>query len=90
MVLTPLAESLVDPVREFLMQAPAIIDERPQFDPSTSTRRFRMMMSDYVAAVLMPQVLPRVKQLAPSIGIAFCSLKRPRPKRWWIASKWTC
>ena len=42
MVLTPLAESLVEPVRELLTVAQAIIDQRPDFDPVTSTRRFRI------------------------------------------------
>jgi DNA-binding transcriptional LysR family regulator len=41
---------------------------RPAFDPATSTRRFTLMMSDYVCTVLMPQVLRRAEGEAPGIG----------------------
>ncbi len=69
MVLTPLAESLVEPVRQLMAEAQSIIDQRPEFNPATSTRLFRMMMSDYVAAVLMTHALPIISREAPSISI---------------------
>ena len=69
MVLTPLAESLIEPVRQLMAEAQAIIDQRPEFKPATSTRRFRLMMSDYVASVLMVHALPIIQREAPSVGI---------------------
>jgi len=39
-VLTPLAESLSQPVREMLVRAQSIIDQKPHFDPVSSTRNF--------------------------------------------------
>src|SRR5215472_5966941 len=42
MTLTPLAETLVEPVREFLVKAEAILHTTPAFDPAKSERRFRM------------------------------------------------
>lgn len=67
MALTPLAETLVEPVREFLLQAETILHSSPVFEPSMSKRRFRLMMSDYVETVLMTEVFPRIQKVAPSI-----------------------
>ena len=73
MVLTPVAESLVEPVRAFLLQAEAILNNNPVFDPSSSTRKFRVLMSDYVETVLMTEALPRIEQFAPGIRLEFIS-----------------
>src|SRR6266700_6150084 len=73
MTLTPLAEGLVEPVRTFLLQAEAILHNSPAFDPSTSTRKFRLMMSDYVETVLMTELLPRIEKLAPGVTVELIS-----------------
>ena len=69
MVPTPLAESLEAPIRDCLLHIKATIDITPTFDPGTSTRNFRIMMSDYVATVLMPKVLSRLEREAPKVTI---------------------
>jgi LysR family nod box-dependent transcriptional activator len=73
MVPTPRAEGLVEAVRNMLIQAEEIINKSPVFTPETSTRRFRLMMSDYVAAVLMPSALSRIQQSARGITIELLS-----------------
>jgi DNA-binding transcriptional LysR family regulator len=73
MVLTARAESLVDPVRNILLQTEEIINTRPAFVPGSSNRNFRLMMSDYVATVLMPQVLSRLHTLAPGVTVEVLS-----------------
>jgi DNA-binding transcriptional LysR family regulator len=73
MTLTALAEELVEPVRQFLLKADAILNSNPAFDPAVSTRRFRMMMSDYVETVLMTEVLPRMQQQAPGVTVELVS-----------------
>jgi DNA-binding transcriptional LysR family regulator len=73
MTLTPLAEGLVEPVREFLLQAEAIISNSPTFDPARSTRKFRLRMSDFVETVVMTEALPRLQKLAPSISVEVIS-----------------
>src|SRR5688572_6354716 len=40
MALTPLAEDLVQPVRQALLQTERIIGTLPPFDPATSSRHF--------------------------------------------------
>ena len=69
MVLTPLAEELAQPVRQLLMQAEAIIQRIPHFYPKTSQRSFRLVMSDYVATILMSRALPRIQRQAPGIAV---------------------
>jgi DNA-binding transcriptional LysR family regulator len=73
MVMTPVAEALVEPVRNFLLQAEAILNNDPVFDPGSSTRKFRILMSDYVETVLLAEALPRIEQFAPGIRFEFIS-----------------
>src|SRR6476469_8001729 len=42
MVLTPLAEDLIQPVRDVLLQIQATIATKPHFEPATSTRHFTL------------------------------------------------
>ena len=67
MVPTPLGESLAEPVRQILLQVKATINTKTGFDPDTSTRHFSVMMSDYVATVLVSEVLRRAETVAPGV-----------------------
>ena len=67
MVPTPLAESLQASVRDCILHLQATIEIRPQFEPAISTRKFSLVMSDYVCAVLMPHVIERVQREAPGV-----------------------
>lgn len=69
MVLTPLAEELAHPVRQLLLQAEAIIQRSPGFSPETANRAFRLVMSDYVATVLMSKAIAEIQRQAPGITI---------------------
>lgn len=69
-VLTPLAESLVEPVRAVLQQIETTIATQARFDPATSMRQFTLMGSDYAMTVLLAKVLQRVRQIAPNITFA--------------------
>ena len=69
MVLTPLGESLAGRVRDCLVHVQATVDIRPRFDPLSSKRNFKLMMSDYVSTVLMPAVLQRLQKDAPGVTI---------------------
>lgn len=73
MVLTPRAEALINPVRNVLLQADEIITRSPAFTPQSSTRSFRLMMSDYVAAVMMPETLHRLEMVAPGVKLELLS-----------------
>lgn len=74
MVPTPLAETLAEPVREILLKIKATVDTAPPaFHPATSTRRFSLMMSDYVSTVLMTEVLRHAEQVAPHVSFEVVS-----------------
>ena len=67
--LTPLAESLVEPVRDTLLRARATIARTPQFDPATAERRFVVCASDYVTTVVLATAIERIAALAPGVGV---------------------
>jgi LysR family transcriptional regulator, nod-box dependent transcriptional activator len=67
MVLTPLAEGLVQPVRDVLLQVQATIATRPRFDPASSARHISIAVSDYVTSILMVDFLRHLKCQSPSI-----------------------
>jgi len=69
LVLTPLAQSLVAPVRESLLQVRAAIARTPGFDPLTAERRFVVCASDYVTTVLLSQVVQQMAPLAPHVSL---------------------
>ena len=79
MVPTPLGESLSGPVRRILVEIRSTIEATPAFDPATATRRFALMMSDYVATVLMTPVLRHLAKLAPGVSFEILPNNVPAP-----------
>lgn len=73
MVPTPLGECLAEPVREILLKIDSTIQTRPEFNPATSSRHFKLLMSDYVSTVLMTPALSRFQHLAPRITFELLS-----------------
>jgi len=67
MVLTPVAEGLVNPVRDILLQIRGTLGSRPQFDPATATRHLSLAVSDYVIEILIADVLRQARTEAPHI-----------------------
>lgn len=62
MQLTPRAEALRQPVRAVLLQIETAITAGAEFDPTTSTREFRIILSDYTLNVLAPIALALASQ----------------------------
>lgn len=67
MILTPLAQTVVKPVRTLLLQAQAVIGTKSQFDPTVSRRHFSIAVSDYVATVFMAETLASIQKQAPHV-----------------------
>ena len=65
---SPFAESLVAEVRPILRNIQRIVSPPAPFDPSTSTRLFRVAMADFVPT-LLPRVLAEVQRLAPGVTV---------------------
>lgn len=76
LMLTPLAETLVEPVRDTLLKARATIAKKPAFDPATEERRFVIIVSDYVTTVMLAQALRNIAKMAPNITL---ELRGPPP-----------
>ncbi len=74
MVLTPLAESLVQPVRSCLIQIQHTVASKAEFNPAVSSRKFCLAVSDYVTAVLMPRVMQETAKRAPGVRLELVRL----------------
>ena len=64
--LTPLAVELLPEVQRVVRLMSRALQVEESFDPVSSDRTFRMMMSDYAIAVIHEQLVARVSELAPT------------------------
>lgn len=64
---TALSRSLAGPARDILVRIRSNLIARPQFDPATSQRHFRIVVSDYANIVLMQDVVREVYRQAPGV-----------------------
>ncbi|RZT08202.1 DNA-binding transcriptional regulator, LysR family [Duganella sp. CF402] len=71
-LLTPRAESLVEPVREVLMRIDSTIATPPEFNPLTEIRTVTFLVSDFTSTILMPALLADLSKSAPGIRIQLC------------------
>lgn len=69
MQLTPFAKKLTQPVREAMFHARAVFVASTPFAPATALRTYHIGMSDYIAFVLLPQLMQKIVKLAPGIKI---------------------
>ena len=69
MLPTAQAEFLQRPIAEVLAAIQNTMRAKPVFDPSTESRKFRVMMSDYMATIILPNLIERLRRDAPSIKV---------------------
>ncbi|GGF73852.1 DNA-binding transcriptional regulator, LysR family [Mameliella alba] len=62
---TPLADHLAGPIRRALDDVGTLSAYRAGFDPSRSTRRFRIAMSDASHLTLLPHLFAAIRRAAP-------------------------
>ncbi len=65
--LTPRGLSLVEPVRDALLQIQATLGTQPSFDPATVERTFSLSIRDYIVPRVVPGVLKRIVNDAPRV-----------------------
>ncbi|MFY0731537.1 LysR family transcriptional regulator [Pseudomonas sp. NFX15] len=65
---TPRALELVAPLAEALAQVQAMLAPNA-FEPATARRTFRLAMSDYGAAIVLPGLIRTLRQEAPGIDL---------------------
>jgi DNA-binding transcriptional LysR family regulator len=66
---TPRAEELIVPAREALAALRRVAAPPESFDPSSSTRRFRICMTDASHITLLPRLLAHVRVVGPDIRL---------------------
>jgi DNA-binding transcriptional LysR family regulator len=80
MALTPLAETLVEPVRSILEQVHGTILVNVPFDAATSRRVFTIAASDYAVTVLLTDALRRISREAPGVTVVIIPLRERTPE----------
>ena len=75
MSLTPLAETLVEPVASILRQTQETLSAHVRFDPSTSEHRFTIAASDYATTVLLGDALRDISVQAPHVTVVIAPLR---------------
>jgi DNA-binding transcriptional LysR family regulator len=67
--LTPLAQSLVVPVREALLHVETALATQPSFEPSRARRMVRLAMSDYASLIVLPRLMSLLAKEAPRVTV---------------------
>jgi len=68
MVLTARAEALREPVARLMREVRGLVTTE-NFEPATSARRFRLMMPDFIANLVMPRLIARTSVAAPGVRL---------------------
>lgn len=70
MLPTSVAQRLKDPIGRALAAAREALRHGEPFDPATSTREFRVSMSDVGEQAFLPSICEKLQELAPRVRIA--------------------
>ncbi len=68
-ILTPRAEALREPLHALLAELAALVRPPPVFDPTSDARAFRIIATDYIAALVLPPLMQRIHRQAPNIDL---------------------
>ena len=69
MLPTPEDDALIDPVRQTLESLRYLSERQARFDPAGSDRHFHVCMTDASHITLLPQLLVRVRSVAPGVRL---------------------
>ena len=67
--LTPRAKELARELRALLPRLDKLAIADPRFEPATAELTFTLQMSDYATMVLMPEIMRRIRAVAPLVSI---------------------
>lgn len=71
---TTLGKALKMPIRELVLQIALTLETKPHFDPSVSSRHFRIALSDYASITFLPLLIPLLRMQAPGVVCEFSSI----------------
>lgn len=74
--LTPLAEDLLEPLRDILKTIELTIERRPVFDPEKDERTFVVSASDYATYLVLQPAIELIQALAPRVSIEIQPLSK--------------
>jgi DNA-binding transcriptional LysR family regulator len=66
---TPFAQQVAEPVGAAMAQVALALNQRSQFDPTTSDRHFTIAMTDVGEVYFMPALIERCRALAPRVRL---------------------
>ena len=69
MMVTTFATTLIEPLRDVLLQAQALAARRPENDPAKIQRDLTLVASDYMTTVVLQDIMKRAATDAPGIRI---------------------
>jgi DNA-binding transcriptional LysR family regulator len=67
---TPLALQLAEPIANALLQVSQALNQQSHFDASTSTRHFKIAMTDVGEMYFLPRLIQELQQVAPHIRLS--------------------
>ncbi len=76
MVPTPMAQNIIEPVRNALTLLRISVQESRIFNPLEASKNYRISMTDLTEAVILPALFQRLRRLAPAVSIESFSSKR--------------
>ena len=76
MVSTPLARSIIEPVRRSLRGFEVTLDGLDRFDPATTQKQFTLALRDVLESTVLPPLMMRVTQHAPLASVAASQVER--------------
>jgi len=76
MVSTPLARSIIEPVRQALRGLEMTLTDNGKFDPSQARKQFNLGLRDVLESTVLPPLLDSMTQQAPEINLAAFQVER--------------
>jgi DNA-binding transcriptional LysR family regulator len=76
LALTPRAAAVREPLADALRSVRSVL-EPDTFDPTTSARRFALMMHDHIAHLMVPELVRRVQREAPGVCLDVLPWRSP-------------
>lgn len=77
MLPTPVSLRLIEPVRDALQLLNQGLSSIAEFDASQSRTRFRISMNDLSASLVLPRLMPAIREQAPGVQLHCYYVKRP-------------
>jgi DNA-binding transcriptional LysR family regulator len=76
MVSTPLARSIIDPIRRSLRSLEVTLNGVHAFDPASTQKRFNLALRDVLESTILPPLMLRISEHAPQVDLAASHVER--------------